>query len=824
VQQSGTVTVVVVNYRGAEDTIACLQAFDEVDWPRERLQLVCVDNASGDGSAAAIRAAVPHVELVESPTNSGFAGGCNLGVAHARGEVIAFLNNDARPHRDWISAAMTVLDQDPSVASVASKVLDWDGEKIDYVDGSLTWFGMGYKREVERYDTGEWDVPQDVLFGTGAAMFVRTEVYRETGGFDERFFMFYEDVDLGWRLNLLGHRVRYEPRSLAYHRHHVTMKQFGQFRESYLLERNALLAMYKNYGDDALAKALPAALALTVRRSFARAEIDTAALDLQRSPGGDDVGTIEVAKDALTGAFAVDYFVEQLPSLLETRKDLQGRRRRTDAELLPLFRQAMEPAHPYPSYLEAHRVLVEAFDIEGMFANRRRVAVVTGEPLGTRMAGPAIRAWEISRALSKEHDVQLVTLSTCGLEGTGFSTRSAGRRELREIERWADVIVFQGLLLTMHPWLARTEKVLVADIYDPFHLEVLEQERAKADGHRVRTSRDTVAALNQQMERADFMLCASAKQRDFWLGQLAALGRINPATYDDDENLENLLAVVPFGLPESPPVQHRQAIRGAIPGIGPDDKVILWGGGVYNWFDPLTLIRAVDKVKDAVPDVRLVFLGMKHPNPDVPEMAMAEQARALASQLGITGKHVFFNETWVAYDERADYLLDADLGVSCHLPHVETAFSFRTRILDYLWCGLPVVTTSGDSFAELAVAEGFGAAVPPEDPTALAVVLERLLTDDEERRQMSERSRVVARAFTWTESLAPLVTFCRNPRRAPDLADGLEANESLIGRPYVAARGSNGRDDMALLRKYLREEGVSGTARRISGRLRKRRH
>ena len=124
-QRTGTVTVVVVNYRGAEDTIACLRSLDEVDWPRERLQLVCVDNASGVGAAVAIRAALPHVELVESPTNTGFAGGCNLGVAHARGEVVAFLNNDARPHREWVSAAMTVLDQDPGVASIASKVLDW---------------------------------------------------------------------------------------------------------------------------------------------------------------------------------------------------------------------------------------------------------------------------------------------------------------------------------------------------------------------------------------------------------------------------------------------------------------------------------------------------------------------------------------------------------------------------------------------------------------------------------------------------------------------------------------------------------------------------
>ena len=84
-----------------------------------------------------------------------------------------------------------------------------------------------------------------------------------------------------------------------------------------------------------------------------------------------------------------------------------------------------------------------------------------------------------------------------------------------------------------------------------------------------------------------------------------------------------------------------------------------------------------------MPEARLVFMGMKHPNPDVPAMAMANHSRELAEQLGLTGRHVFFNETWVPYQDRADLLLDADIGVSCHFDHIETEFSFRTRILDY---------------------------------------------------------------------------------------------------------------------------------------------
>jgi len=424
----GVVSVVLVNYRGAQDTITCLRAFDDVEWPRESLELIVIDNDSGDDSVAEIRAALPAVTVIDSGSNTGFAGGCNLGVEHATGEYVAFINNDARPDPQWVAAAVEAFDADPAIGAVASKVLDWEGQLIDYVDGSLTWFGMGYKREVERPDSAAYDTPKDVLFGTGAAMFVRAELYREVGGFDERFFMFYEDVDFGWRLNLLGHRVRYVPTSIAFHKHHVTMKKFGNFRESYLLERNALLAMYKNYDDASLAKALPAAMALAVRRSIARTGFDATVLDLQKSPGGDDVATLEVPKMALTGPLAIDYFVEQLPSLLKSRTELQSHRRRSDRELFPLFREAIEPAYGMPSYLAAHEVLIEAFDISAHFTARHRILVVTGEPLLDRMAGPAIRAWEIAKALAPEHEVKLASTGGAKTTHDDFEVIAVGDR------------------------------------------------------------------------------------------------------------------------------------------------------------------------------------------------------------------------------------------------------------------------------------------------------------------------------------------------------------------------------------------------------------
>jgi glycosyltransferase involved in cell wall biosynthesis len=329
---------------------------------------------------------------------------------------------------------------------------------------------------------------------------------------------------------------------------------------------------------------------------------------------------------------------------------------------------------------------------------------------------------------------------------------------------------------------------------------------------------DCTTALNDQLTRGDFFLCASDKQRDFWLGQLSAVGRINPKNYDADETMGSLIAVAPFGVPDQPPVHTRQALKGVVPGIGVDDKVILWGGGIYNWFDPITLLHAIDRLRQRRPDVRLFFLGLKHPNPDVPEMRMAVAARALSDSLGLTDKHVFFNEGWVDYDDRQNYLLEADIGVSTHLDHVETAFSFRTRILDYLWTCLPIVATGGDTFADLIESRGLGITVPPGDVDALENALFRLLDDEAASDACRARLAEVMPGHTWTKVLAPLVDFCRAPKRAADLASPVgydnmsELAEAVTRRPRV-------RDDVALAREYFRAGGPVEVARRASQRL-----
>lgn len=821
--RSGVVSVVLVNFRGASDTIEAIANLEQMDWPSHRLEIIVVENASGDDSAERIRSAAPGVILVESATNSGFAGGCNAGVAASSGEFVALLNNDARPDSQWVRAAIERFSESPKIGAVASRVLDWEGILVDYIGSAMTWYGMGYKPDTAEAIPSTPDLPRDVLFGTGSAMFVRRSVYDELGGFDERYFMFFEDVDLGWRLNLRGWRFAYEPKSLAFHKHHASMREFGSHKETYLLERNALFTLYKNVSADTLSEALPAAIALSIRRAVTRGKLDSSSFDL-RKPGGDDETNIEMPKVTVSAMYAIDQFVERLPALRLARDEIQASRTVSDSSIWRLFGEADAPVYQDENYLRGYENIVTAFDVaDSPIATR--VLIITGDPIGKKLAGPAIRAWNMAELLSRDNSVTLVTLSGAGPIDASFDivhVAPGDNRAFNKLEEWADVIVFQGHAMAVFEALRRTKKIMVVDIYDPMHLEQLEQSRQLPAAQWSTQVSDATEVLNEQMKRGDFFLSASDRQRMFWLGQLASLGRVNPANYDGDPDLTGLIGVAPFGLSSTPPEHARNVLKGVVPGIASTDKVVLWSGGLYNWFDPKTLISAIADLSTRRTNVRLYFQGTKHPHPGVPEMAIVAESRALADRLGALDTIVFFNPSWVDYADRQNYLTEADAGVSTHFSHIETTFSFRTRILDYLWAGLPMVVTEGDHFAELIEAETLGVVVPAGDVSALSAGLERVLFDEQFIAVAKTNIARVREDYFWERALAPLVDFVADAHLAGDnraLASGMVA-EAV--RPRQRVKPSGVRHDVGLVVHYLKEGGPRVVVQRVRSRLRRR--
>ncbi|NIT26064.1 MAG: glycosyltransferase [Candidatus Aminicenantes bacterium] len=139
----------------------------------------------------------------------------------------------------------------------------------------------------------------------------------------------------------------------------------------------------------------------------------------------------------------------------------------------------------------------------------------------------------------------------------------------------------------------------------------------------------------------------------------------------------------------------------------------------------------------------------------------------MSEELGLTDRHVFFHD-WIPYDERESYLLEADLGLSLHLDHVETRFAFRNRILDYIWAGLPIISTQGDTASELVAQHNLGSVVDYQDVPGVAHAILELLDIPDLKKKVGERVSGLIPKYQWSQTTQPLVAFCQSPRFAPD--------------------------------------------------------
>jgi glycosyltransferase involved in cell wall biosynthesis len=166
-------------------------------------------------------------------------------------------------------------------------------------------------------------------------------------------------------------------------------------------------------------------------------------------------------------------------------------------------------------------------------------------------------------------------------------------------------------------------------------------------------------------------------------------------------------------------------------------------------------------------DIHLVFMGIKHPNPVVPEMKMARDALELAKSLGIMDKHVFANMGWLPYGDRQNFLLDATIGTSSHFDNLETRYAFRTRILDYIWAGLPILTTEGDSFAALVKKRDLGCVVPYQNAEATAQAIESMVDNPQRLQAIRENLAELRPEFLWENTTKPILRMIEHLQEQP---------------------------------------------------------
>jgi glycosyltransferase involved in cell wall biosynthesis len=402
---------------------------------------------------------------------------------------------------------------------------------------------------------------------------------------------------------------------------------------------------------------------------------------------------------------------------------------------------------------------------------RRSVLVVTEDRVGEMLGGAAIRAYEIARALTDVADVRLAAPGTepAGLAPAGHASYSLeDPRSLHDLFGDAEVVIMRPPNPLVGRWLRASNARIVYDICDPLPLNILE---AQASAPRERQLFWHTVALDHFLEAlhtGHHFICSGTRQRDLYLGAMLASRLIHPAAYAADPSFRTFLERVPFGIPSEPP----QRVEGAGPrtrltGVGEDAQVVLWNGGIWNWLDPVTAVEAVVSAAERCPRVRLVFMYAR--GGDGPEGRAERDAREAARRLGALGRLVFFNETPIPYRERASWLLEADCILSTHLDHLEAGFSFRTRLLDGFWAGMPAVCTGGDEVSELIEACDGGVTAPFGDVDAVAEGLVDVLS----RGRESYRGRLLAAGeeMTWPKVVEPLRRIVQLPGTPRALGD-----------------------------------------------------
>jgi GT2 family glycosyltransferase len=238
------VLIIILNWNGSADTLACLASLEKLEYPA--YSTLVIDNGSTDNSVAAIRQHYPHLPIIETGANLGYAAGNNVGLRYAQEQGYAYallLNNDTEVAPDFLTPLVDICEQTPSIGAVGPKILFYDhpttlwaaGAVIDWQQGGRT-----YMRGLQEIDRGQYNAVEDVDFVTGCACLVRCSLLANVGLLDERFGMYYEETEWCVRIQRAGWRIVYVPTSKIWHKVQIERQDRAPYI-TYYMARNRLL-------------------------------------------------------------------------------------------------------------------------------------------------------------------------------------------------------------------------------------------------------------------------------------------------------------------------------------------------------------------------------------------------------------------------------------------------------------------------------------------------------------------------------------------------------------------------------------------------------
>jgi GT2 family glycosyltransferase/glycosyltransferase involved in cell wall biosynthesis len=796
------VSVIIVAHNSLEWLPDCFSSIS--NQTHNPIEIIIVDNASNDGTQDWIASNYPDVTYQQLNELASFAKAINLGVDASAGEYLLLLNPDTVLDGRAIAQMLDQAEVHSKCGAVAAKLkFLWAPGFLNGIGNRVDKFSWGVDNALGCLDLGQFDGWNELPSACFAAVLIPREIWTVVGPADEMFPMYYEDSEWSYRARMQGYSIIAAPQSIVYHafggripgpgsdrlnptklenvvygRLRFTTKLLDGYLEEYFL--SYITTDFINFFRYLIS--LKFSFAAAILQGYRKFFKDFSDIRSQRKV----VSSKKVVKDKA---------IFRLQRAMPETSIWQG---------LPELTWDLVRSFYLPEITKGNTRRLEEFSPQ----NRQpKLLIVSHDVIDEKLAGPGMRYLELGRTLSKDINVTIAvpresSVEISPVEIQRYNNDNPG--SLKQLVDGSDIVLVSSYLVDRFPFLEKSKARIVIDLYDPFVLENLHYYLDEPLESQEALNRQSVAFTNQLARVGDFFICGNERQRDFWLGVLTSNGRINPRNYSADPQFRKLIDVVGIGYPDKPP-EVSTLLRGAHPSIPADAQIVLWGGGIWNWLDPITLINAWISVIKQFPKARLVFLGTRHPNPDIPAHKMAEDAQSLADDIGEREKSIIFIE-WLSYADREALLSEADIGVSLHPIHIETRYSIRTRILDYIWARLPILSTEGDITSEWIRDFGLGRVVEPHD----AAAVEKALTTMLKRSKDSWKGQFdsFGDANKWEHIAAPLQQYCLEGGYA---ADRLEREKLTAG--VIETRGTPGLN-WARARFIYRSEGFGGLTHR----------
>ena len=384
--------------------------------------------------------------------------------------------------------------------------------------------------------------------------------------------------------------------------------------------------------------------------------------------------------------------------------------------------------------------------------------IVAYDLLGPLHAGPAVRTLGLAGELAKLGTVDILFSG----EAPSVITKNINFIPIDKFDRSSFAQYSAGivppLIAFTLPEILDSDIPLVVDLFDPVIWENLDLYGNKPLPEQEFQHERHLAALTASMLRGDYFLVAGERQQDLFTGALMSLNRINPLTFKPGEGPEQMVGMVPFGLPSLPPPSPGSI---KVPGeYKVESPLIVWGGGLWDWLKPELPVSAMPKILKIFPDAILAFPGTRHPNPHIPEPESLKRVKNLAKNLGIEKSLIY--GSWLPRDEYICLLTVVSCGVSAHNPGLESRYAVRTRFLDAFWTGLPMVVSGGDEYSGLISQYGLGKVIDSNASDEFAEAIIDIIKKG--RGSFSGNFDRIRDKLTWEKTTIPLIEWLKSPR------------------------------------------------------------